>query len=192
MTPIPPGAVEELARHRRSLRLLAALLLPARLARKVDPSDVVQQTMLQAQEAWADFRGRTDAERAAWLRQILRRVVLHLVREYAARKRDVARERSLERVMEESSVRLERWLAADRLRPEEHAMRAERLELLATAMECLDEPQREALLQHYWHGLSVSEIATLMNRSTASVAGLLRRALERLRENLPWNPLATP
>jgi DNA-directed RNA polymerase specialized sigma24 family protein len=62
---------ETLERFRSYLRLLARLHLNPRLQARLDASDVVQQTLLQACRALPHFRGRTEAELTAWLRQIL-------------------------------------------------------------------------------------------------------------------------
>src|SRR5579885_672319 len=110
----PPGKTDgqELERFRAYLRLLARLHLDPRLRGKLDASDVVQQTMLQAFQARAGFRGSTEAELAAWLRQILARNLAHAARDLGRDKRDVARERSLEQALGQSSHRLGLWLAA--------------------------------------------------------------------------------
>ena len=63
------------------LAALARINLDPRLQSKLDPSDVVQQTMLQAHRALREFRGTTDAEMAAWLRQILARNLTHAIRD---------------------------------------------------------------------------------------------------------------
>src|SRR5436309_1023550 len=110
-----------LGRFRSYLRLLAGLHLDQRLRGKVDPSDLVQQTLLQAYQARDSFRGQSQAELAAWLRQILARNLAHAVRDLTRAKRDVARERSLEQGLEQSSLRLERWLPAEQTSPAEQA-----------------------------------------------------------------------
>jgi RNA polymerase sigma-70 factor (ECF subfamily) len=94
-----------LERYRAYLRLLARMLLDPRLQSKLDPSDVVQQTLLQAHQARNDFRGRSEAELAAWLRQILARNLAHAVRDLGRAKRDIGRERSLEAALDASSAR---------------------------------------------------------------------------------------
>jgi DNA-directed RNA polymerase specialized sigma24 family protein len=63
-----PRPLEQYADH---LRLLSRLQIDPRLRGRLDPSDVVQQTLLIAHEKQAQFCGRTDAELAAWLRSIL-------------------------------------------------------------------------------------------------------------------------
>src|ERR1700730_7225748 len=102
-----------LERFRSYLRLLAGLQLDPRLQAKLDPSDLVQQTMLQAYQALDQFRGQTEAELAARVRQMLARTLANATRDLGRAKRDVARERSLQATLEESSARLEAWLAAE-------------------------------------------------------------------------------
>ena len=84
----------ELEQFRPYLQLLARLQLSPRLRSKLEPSDIVQQTLLHAHEARAQFRGRTEAEVAAWLRKILARNLAHALRDYGREKRDISREQS--------------------------------------------------------------------------------------------------
>jgi RNA polymerase sigma-70 factor (ECF subfamily) len=170
-----------LERFRAYLRLLARLHLDPRLQGKLDPSDVVQQTLLQAHQALEQFRGTRDAERAAWLRQILARNLAMAVRDFARAKRDLARERSLEAALAESSSRLGAWLAAEQSSPSEKAERNEQALRLAEALEQLPEAQREALVLQHWQGWSLAQIGEHLGRSPEAVAGLLKRGLKQLR-----------
>jgi RNA polymerase sigma-70 factor, ECF subfamily len=175
-----PGS-DALERHRAYLRLLARLHLDPRLRGKLDPSDVVQQTLLQAHQGLGQFRGRSDGELAAWLRQILARNLAHAVRDLGREKRDVGRERSLEQALDASSSRLEAWLAAEQSSPSQRAQRNEQLLRLAQALADLPEAQREAVVLHYWQGQSLAEIGEQLGRTPAAVAGLLHRGLKQLR-----------
>jgi RNA polymerase sigma-70 factor (ECF subfamily) len=109
----PSSASLPLEGFRDYLRLLARLQLDPLLQGKVDPSDIVQETLLRAHANEDQFRGNSMAEKAAWLRQILARQLIDCARRFGAASRDPARERSLEQALQESSARLERWLAAD-------------------------------------------------------------------------------
>ena len=172
-----------LAAYRDYLRLLAGVQLDARLRGKLDPSDVVQETLARAHEKGEQFRGRTEAERAAWLRQILANQLAAAVRRYLdAGKRDARRERSLSVAVEDSSARLEALLAADQPSPSQQAVRHEELRRLAEALARLPEDQRQAVELHHLHGLPVEEVARTLGRSQAAAGGLLRRGLKRLRE----------
>jgi len=168
---------------RSYLRLLANMQLDKRLRGKVDASDIVQQTMLQAYKAREQFQGNNDAQRAAWLRQILARNLMHATRDMTRDKRDVRREKSMHASIDQSSLRLEGLLANNDLSPSAKVSRGEQLLLIANAVENLPEPQRDALLMHYLEQKSMPEIAAQMDRTRGSVAGLVRRALESLRES---------
>jgi RNA polymerase sigma-70 factor (ECF subfamily) len=173
-----------LDRFRDYLRFLARMQLEPRLQAKVDPSDVVQQTLLEAFEKRGQFQGSTPGELAAWLRQILAHNLADALRAFGQQKRDVARERSLEEALHASSVRLERFLADDRSTPGERAERQERALRLASALAALPEAQREAIVLQYWHGLTLAQIGEQLERSPAAVAGLLKRGLKQLRQLL--------
>jgi RNA polymerase sigma-70 factor (ECF subfamily) len=177
----PAGDVE---RFRADLLLLARLRLDARLQGKLDPSDVVQQTLLEAHRGLGQFRGRTAAEQAAWLRQILARNLANAVRDLGRAKRDVGRERSLQAALDESASHLEGWLAADQSSPSQRAERHERAVRLAAALEALPEAQREAVVRRHFHGQSLAAIAEQLHVTTAAVTGLLTRGLKNLRRQL--------
>jgi RNA polymerase sigma-70 factor (subfamily 1) len=115
--------------YRDYLRLLARLQVGPRLRAKLDASDVVQQTLLQAYQSREQFRGRTEAEWLAWLRAILANALAAAARHFDTRARELGRERSLEADLERSSSRLECLLAADQTSPSEGAVR-DRHELL--------------------------------------------------------------
>ena len=179
--PIDGDALE---RRRQYLCLLARLQLDPRLKGKLDPSDVVQQTLLKAHEKRDQFRGRSEGELNAWLRQILANKLAEASRTFGAEARDVARERSLEARLEESSARLEVALQADQSSPSQRAMRHEQVLRLANALARVPEDQRQAVELHHLKGLPVAEVAERMGRSRAAVMGLLFRGLKALRELL--------
>jgi RNA polymerase sigma-70 factor (ECF subfamily) len=174
----------DLERFRSYLRVLARLHLEPRLQGKLDPSDVVQETLLRAHEKVDQFRGSTDGELAAWLRRILANYLLQAARKFSAGVRDVGREQSLEGALEESSVRLERWLAAEESSPSMVAERHEQLLRMAESLGQLSSDQRTAVELHHLKGVPVAELARQMGRSGAAVTNLLYRGLKRLRELL--------
>jgi RNA polymerase sigma-70 factor (ECF subfamily) len=179
------GAPEQaLERFRDYLCLLARMRLDPRLRPKMDPSDVVQQTLLEAHQAIGQFRGHTVAEQAAWLRQILARNLANAVRDMGRAKRDVGRERSLDAALDESSSRLEAWLAAEGSSPSQKADRSEQVLRLAEALATLPAGQREVVVLRHCQGCSLAEIAGRIGRTPAAVAGLLHRGLKELRTRL--------
>ena len=87
--------------------------------------------------------------------------------------------------VEESAGRLEHWIEAEQPSPSEPAVRDEQLDILARFLAELPEDQQEVLVLKHCLGRKVAEIAEETGRSVASVAGLLRRGLKRLRELFP-------
>jgi RNA polymerase sigma-70 factor (ECF subfamily) len=170
-----------LEQHRAYLQLLARLYLDRHLQAKVGVSDVVQQTFLEAQKSFERFRGNTGPELAAWLRKILACQVARCVRDLHRDKRDVDREQSLQAALDRSSQRLEAFLAADDSSPSQRAQRNEWSIRVAAALETIGEDQREAIILHYYQGLTVGAVAQRLKKSPAAVAGLLQRGLRSLR-----------
>jgi RNA polymerase sigma-70 factor (ECF subfamily) len=173
-----------LEKFRDYLRLLARLQLDPRLRGKLDPSDVVQQTLLEAYEKRDQFRGSTEGEWLAWLRQALAHNLADALRAFGQARRDVGRERSLQDAVEQSSRRLDAWLAAEQSSPSQQAERHERAVLLAAALATLPDDNREALVLHYCEDRPLAEIAQHLGRTPAAVAGLLKRGLKQLRARL--------
>ena len=177
-----PGPAPEL--FRPYLHLLAQVQLDRRLRGKLDASDVVQQTLLEAYQKREQFRGRTEAEYLGWLRQMLAHNLADALRAFGQAKRDLARERSLHAALDQSSQNLEHWLAQEQSSPSQQAQRQEQALRLAEALSGLPEAQREALVLQHWHGWTLAQIARHLNRSHAAVAGLIKRGLAQLRNVL--------
>jgi RNA polymerase sigma-70 factor (ECF subfamily) len=181
MTQPAEGGGRPLEQYRDYLRLLAQLHADPRLQAKVDPSDVVQETLLKAHRALDQFRWQSEAEMAAWLRKILANTLADVVRRFGTDARDVQLERSLLTSLDESSSRLESWLAADQSSPSAQVLREEQLLRLAAALGQLSDDQRQAIELRHLKGASLEEIAQQMGRSKGAAAKLLFRGVESLR-----------
>jgi RNA polymerase sigma-70 factor (ECF subfamily) len=170
-----------LDRYRDYLLLLARQVLDARLRGKLDASDIVQKTLLEAYQGLASFRGQSATELKAWLRAILTHNFTDAVRKFGP---EVSHEQSLQAAVEESSLRLEPWLAAEQSSPSQQAMRQEQLQRLAQALAQLLPDERTAVEMKHLQGRSVAEIAERLGRTEEAVGGLLRRGLSKLRQLL--------
>ncbi len=182
--PIDVGDPAVVARYEPYLKMLARTQMRKAYQAKIGASDVVQQVMLQAVQGLSGFRGSTEAEFRAWLRQILARHLCHLDRDLHRDKRDIRREQSMEQKLAQSSLRLEGLLAGSDPTPSQNAVLGEHVLRLAQAVDRLPDGQRDAIRLHYLEGLKLSEVAEQMDKSTGAVAGLLHRGMKALRDQL--------
>jgi RNA polymerase sigma-70 factor, ECF subfamily len=171
--------------YRRYLALLARLQIGQRLQGKVDASDVVQETFLEAHRNFGNFRGVSEGQLVRWLRQILAAKLAGLLRHYLGTQgRDVRLEREIEDGLDRSSVLLDGGLAALQSSPSQQAARREQAVLLADALGQLPDDYREVLVLRHLEGLTFPNVARRMGRSLNSVEKLWMRALARLRQTL--------
>lgn len=178
-----PAQGDLLRRFEPWLRLLARVQLESRFAAKFDASDVVQQTLLEAVNAFPQFRGSTEAELSAWLRQILAHALAHEIRRYhGTAKRDISQEVSLDAALAQSSQRLGAMFAESGLSPSQQAARRELDVLLADVLARLPNDYRDVLIFRHLENLTHEEIAARMNRTPGAVRMLWVRALSALRE----------
>ncbi len=179
-------------RYRHYLRLLAEAQLGRRLRVKCDPSDIVQQTLLEAHRDFGGFQGEHERDLLAWLRRILAHNLYNEARHYAARQRDAAREVSLDQVragVEDSSAAFDRGVADAGPQPVQAAAQREEAVRLADALAQLPDDYQTVLLLRVFEGLSSEEAAGRMNRSAGAVRMLQMRALTALRERLDADPV---
>jgi RNA polymerase sigma-70 factor (ECF subfamily) len=172
-----------LEQYRRYLALIANVQIGQRLRGKVDASDVVQETFLEAHRNFGRFRGTSEGELVRWLRQILAANLADLLRRYLGTQgRDVRLEREIEGALDRSSVLLDRGLVALGPSPSQLASHREQAVLLADALSELPDDYREVLVLRHLEGLTFPEVAGRMGRSLDSVEKLWMRGLARLRQ----------
>lgn len=183
--PSSDDTFERLTKYEPWLRLIAGWEMDSRLGQKYSASDVVQQTMLEAWKDWSNFEGDEESQRRAWLRRILANQLAHFARHYAGtKKRDIAREQSIDAALANSSMRLERILSSDQSTPSRQAVVNEQTLKLAQALEQLPEDYREVIRLRNLEALSHEEVAKRMNRSVGAVRMLWVRALAELRKQI--------
>jgi RNA polymerase sigma-70 factor (ECF subfamily) len=181
--PAAPALVAE--RYRSWLELIARLHVDSRFQGKFGASDIVQQTLLEACRDLPQFRGQTEPEFLAWLRQILAHVLAHQMRRYhGARQRDIGREVSLEAALAQSSQRLGDMLAGASSSPSQRAVKSEQEVRLADVLARLPDDYREVIILRNIQDLSHAEVAQRMGRGVGATRMLWVRALARLRQLL--------
>jgi RNA polymerase sigma-70 factor (ECF subfamily) len=157
------------------VQVLARARLDSWLQAKADPSDLVQQTLLDAFRDFDQFHGGTSAEWLAWLRRILEHNAADHVRHY----RDAAKRRAAREVPLDSPLELP---AADAT-PSQELLRRERELLVADALARLSDEHQEVILLRNLQRLPFDEVARRLGRSRPAVQMLWMRAVRKLQEH---------
>jgi RNA polymerase sigma-70 factor (ECF subfamily) len=168
-----------LSAFRRVLWRRAERYEPAALRPRCSPSDLVQQTLLEAQRDFASFRGETPEELRAWLIRIVGNNLGDLLRHGGSRRLDPSRELPLE---DRRAVGpLKDRLVDKRPGPEETVSRREQEEAAGRALQGLSERARQAVRLRYEERLSLEQVGGRLGCSAEAARKLCARALEEIR-----------
>ena len=176
-----------LNRFRPYLNVIAQRLLDERLQGRMDFADVVQTTFLEASRDFNQFRGDSVESLLAWLRNIRRNNVATAHQHHLAAQKRSARKETMIRVNSDSggsSLGMAEILPSHTSSPSQRMMRDEAAVVLADCLEQIHETQRDAIRMRYLEGMALKEISDRMQKSEMAVAGLLKRGLRALREEM--------
>lgn len=170
------------------LKTLAGHQLDRRVRQRVSPSDLVQDTLLEAHRDFPNFRGTTTAELVSWLRRILIHNLIRASEHHLhTEKRDVRREISLQRLANNlGSVDspLEAALKSPVGSPSADLRGQEQVSELEKALSTLPNEQRQVVIMRHLDGLAFNEISERLGRSSGACRMLWLRAMDDLREKL--------
>ncbi len=183
-----------LARHRDRLRRMIAVRLDPRLAARVDPSDVVQDTLAEADRRLNDYLREQPLPFYPWLRQLAgERLGAEYRRHVRAARRSVGREAAPVELPEGSVLALADRLLDHGTGPSEAARREERRERVRRALAELPPPDCEVLVLRYLEELSARDVGEALGVSEEAAKKRALRALRRLQELLaPRGPGGGP
>jgi RNA polymerase sigma-70 factor (ECF subfamily) len=180
-----------LERYRERLRRMVALRLDQRLQGRIDASDVIQETYLEAWNRLPDYLRESAMPFYLWLRFLSCQKVLELHRQHLGREmRNATREVSLyqDAWPEVSSVTLAAQLLGDDTRPSQAALRTELKLRLQEALNQMDPIDREVIALRHFEQLSRAETAELLEIRESAVSKRYVRALARLKGILAGMP----
>jgi RNA polymerase sigma-70 factor (ECF subfamily) len=181
------GWGELLARHRKRLRRMVALRLDRRLQGRIDASDVIQETYMEAWSRLPEYVREPKMPFFLWLRLLTGQKLVtlhrhHLGVEMRAASLEIALYRGT--MPEASSAALAAQLLGHDARPSEAAIRAELKIQVQEALNHLDAIDREVLALRHFEQLSRAECAQVLSLSDGAVSKRYFRALKRLKETL--------
>jgi RNA polymerase sigma-70 factor (ECF subfamily) len=168
--------------HRAALRRFVVLRLDPRVQARLDPSDVVQETQIEAYRRMDDFMRRRPMPFATWLRKTAYDRLLKLRRFHVeTARRSVVRETGLP---DRSSLLLAGRLLDPRSSPSQHLARSDTACRVRQAVAQLSETDREVLLMRNVEELPYREIGCILDLDAQVVRQRYGRALLRLRKLL--------
>lgn len=172
----PTAVGELLSRYRNYLLLIANEGVNREIQAKVAPSDLVQQTMISAQQNIGQFRGQSEDAFRAWIRQILKNDILDNERKYRkSKRRQVGRENSIN-----DSLYGFPQLAGELRSPSSDAQLREQAVLLQQAISNLPDEYQTVIELRNWQEFSFAEIGKQMDRSEEAARKLWYRAVVKL------------
>jgi RNA polymerase sigma-70 factor, ECF subfamily len=173
--------------YRQRLRTVIELRMDPRLKSRVDPSDVLQETYLDAAARWEKYAQQAPTAPYFWLRflAVQRLLILHR-RHFQAQNRDVRREVPMptDPAVEVSSCGFAGAILDSGTSPSRAMGRAETEAELQRVLSGLDANDREILALRHFEHLSNTEAAELLGVTPGSASQRYYRALRRLRDAL--------
>jgi RNA polymerase sigma-70 factor, ECF subfamily len=177
--------------HADRLDRIIDLRLDPRLAGRVDPADVVQETFLEAHKKLPRYLENATVPVFVWLRGVALDTLIHVHRRHLAQMRDAGLEVSIHGhgdTVGVSSQSLAGWLVGDLTSPSQAVIREEVVAKVAEALESMDEIDREVLVLRHFEQLSNDEVAAIVGVKKAATSRRYTRALIRFKETVEGLP----
>jgi RNA polymerase sigma-70 factor (ECF subfamily) len=173
------GFEQLFARHRASIRKLADRRLDARIRARLDPSDIVQETFLEASRTLDDFLARRPMPFGLWLMKTAYQRVAKAQRQHLeAAKRTIKREIPMP---DASSLMLARRIVGAGTTPASIAQREERAQLVRQALALLNDSEREVILLRIFERLTSREAGCVLDITAEAAQKRYARGLLKLR-----------
>ena len=173
-----------LDRHRERLKRMVDARLDARLVKRGDPSDVVQEALVEASRTLATYVTHRPVAFYPWLRQIAMNKLIDIHRTHLLTlKRSVQREAEFAADNTDSGS-LARWLTglvSQAQSPVDALIQQEVSQTVFRALESLDDDDREILMLRHVEQLSVAEVAEILGIAVGAVKSRHFRAIQQLR-----------
>jgi RNA polymerase sigma-70 factor (ECF subfamily) len=174
---------ELLEMQQRYLKFLAKLQIGRHLQGKVDASDIVQETFLDAHRAIARFQGETESQFIQWLKSIMATKLANTFRHYfGTKQRDIHLEQQWQAELDHSAVSLAGMFIDPHSSPSQHVQRVEQAKLVVEALARLPDHYQQVLVLRHLQGCTFPDVAQAMGKSVDSVEKIWLRGISRLRQ----------
>ncbi len=174
-------------RHRESVRRMVQMRLDARIQRRIDVSDVVQDVLIEAHRRLAGYVANPGLSFHLWLRQIAQDRIIDAHRRHrVSGKRSVDREQPMGVVAgdDRSTMDLAAQLLDQQITPAAAAAQREMVKVVEQAVTQLDEQDQEIIVLRHYEQLTNQEAATVLGMTEPAASMRYLRAIRRLRSAL--------
>ena len=174
-----------LDRHRERLAAMVRLRMDDRLTARFDPSDVIQDSLVEAHRKLSHYVKSQPLPFYLWLRGIAWQRLIQLHRQHLyAQRRSVAREERVQFISDRSEAILAERLTQSTTHTSGNVIRMEVQNRVRAAIQKLPDMNREIIVLRHLEELSFKEITDVLGLSEAAIYSRYRRAIEFLSHTL--------
>jgi RNA polymerase sigma-70 factor (ECF subfamily) len=166
------------ARYRSYLRQIVSMQMDPILHARIDASDVVQETQLEAARRMSDFLEREPMPFGVWLRKMAHERLLNVRRRHLGAKRRAARREVP--LPDRTSLQIAGQLPGRGTTPSQQLGRRELARHVRRAVAQLPLPDRQILLMRYFEGLSYEDVGYILEVDPVTAMKRQGRAVLRL------------
>lgn len=177
---------QEFDAMRERLERIVAFRMDPSMNPRLDPADVVQESFFEVQRRWSEYASTQSVPFFVWVRQRVLQTMIDMQRGQCREKRSVHREQSMADALVggSTSQSLAHWLMDDITSPSQAAIRREEREQLRSALDTMNETDREILAMRHFEHLSNAEAAHALGLSPTAASNRYVRAAAKLAELL--------
>jgi RNA polymerase sigma-70 factor (ECF subfamily) len=179
-----------LAIHQEKLERIIAFRLAPVLRSRVDPADVLQEAYFEISRRIHEFIDGSPVSFFAWIRQKTIQTLIDIHRSHTREKRDAHREMPLASAPygHTTSISIARFLLDDITSPSQAAVREEEIQQLQSALESMNETDREVIAMRHFEHLNNQQVAEVLGISPTAASNRYVRAAAKLSEILTQLP----
>jgi RNA polymerase sigma-70 factor (ECF subfamily) len=177
--------------NRARLRRMVSLRMDRRLQGRVDPSDVIQESFIDAARRLPEYAKNPSIPFFVWLRRLtVQRLMEQHRRHLGAQARDASRDVSLYdgAFPESTTADLTANLFGQFTSPSQAVIRIEQKKRLQDALDSLEPIDREILVLRHFEQLTNGEVCEVLNIDKSAASKRYIRAIERLKDVLVAMP----
>jgi RNA polymerase sigma-70 factor (ECF subfamily) len=165
--------------HGPRLRAWLARRIPAALARRLDPDDVLQEAFQAARVRYAAFKAQASLAAYPWLYGVVRDCYHRLWERHTRECRNLMHELPWP---DGSSLQLGLGLIAPGSSPSEAAAQQEQQRRVLEVVHMLSADDKDLLAMRYWEGFAFAEIAAVLGIQEDAARVRHARALKRFKD----------